>query len=265
MPSGSIGLRLGYNGSYVCFVENYRSIGFNLRCVQEFARKLFRESFFPSVGYLNYPSGELRTVGSSGFWWSSSVLAYDGGYLSVTSSQICLQFYARANGIPVRCVQAFTGSVSGFFFPSAGCRHSVSGALEYIGADGDCWLSSVSGSSAFRMFYDGASLYLGALTRTRGYSLRCVQALAWNLFRDGFFPSAGYRHRDTGEVSGVGPVGGFWSISVLEYDAGYLSTTSVQLCLQFYARANGLMVRCVQAFTDSVSGGFLPDCGVPSP
>ena len=50
VPSGSGSVRLGYSGSYVCFNATYRAFGFAVRCVQEFARHLFRDGFLPVCG-----------------------------------------------------------------------------------------------------------------------------------------------------------------------------------------------------------------------
>lgn len=62
--------------------------------------------FFPVSGYRYHSSGDLRTVGSSGYCWSSAASSQNGAYrLSFTSSYISpLSDYGRAYGISVRCV-----------------------------------------------------------------------------------------------------------------------------------------------------------------
>ena len=59
--------------------------------------------------------------------------------------------------------------------PLAGYRYYSSGSLNYVGASGDYWSSTVSGTNARRLFFgnSGASMYDG--NRALGLSVRCLK------------------------------------------------------------------------------------------
>ena len=59
----------------------------------------------PLVGDRNYSSGSLDNVGTSGYYWSSTVSgAYSRG-LDVFSSYVAMYTYFRAYGFAVRCIK----------------------------------------------------------------------------------------------------------------------------------------------------------------
>ena len=70
-----------------------------------------------------------------------------------------------------------------------------------------------------------------------------------------FFPSAGYRSTATGALSSTGYVGCYWSLWPSGTYTLYLYFGGTEVYLLSYARANGFVLRCVQAFADSVSRG----------
>ena len=86
--------------------SHFRSRACALRCVQAFARILFRESFFPSsAGYRRYSSGVLSSAGSEGYCWSSMRLTADGVTLVSIGSSVCVSSSYRTSGFMLRCVQ----------------------------------------------------------------------------------------------------------------------------------------------------------------
>jgi hypothetical protein len=59
--------------------------------------------------------------------------------------------------------------------PAAGFR-GYDGSLYYAGSHGICWSSSVLGTNAYSLYFDGSGVRLGTYYpyRSYGFSLRCV-------------------------------------------------------------------------------------------
>ena len=158
----------------------------------------------------------------------------------------------RANGRLLHCVQAFTGLFRRDFFPSAGFRDRLSGALSNIGSNGYFSCSTTSESDVWRPRFVSDNASLGtAGGRAHAFSMRCVQALT-DLFRGNFFPSAGYRDNGSGSPASVGSGAYFWTDSVSGTSAGYIYVNSSYAGMNSYTRSNGFPLRCVRAFAKSV-------------
>jgi uncharacterized protein (TIGR02145 family) len=63
------------------------------------------------AGYRNFSSGTLTNVGSSGYYWSSTIASTGATYLVFSSSSASNTSNNRANGMSVRCIKETVGSV----------------------------------------------------------------------------------------------------------------------------------------------------------
>ncbi|WP_445718188.1 hypothetical protein, partial [Flavobacterium sp.] len=59
----------------------------------------------PVAGYRNYSNGTLTSVGSYGYYWSSTVFGTYASFLYFFSSDAYMFSYYRANGFSVRCLK----------------------------------------------------------------------------------------------------------------------------------------------------------------
>jgi uncharacterized protein (TIGR02145 family) len=59
----------------------------------------------PVAGDRNFSTGSLGTVGSSGYYWSSTVDGANSRYLVFFSSNAYMNSYARAHAFSVRCIK----------------------------------------------------------------------------------------------------------------------------------------------------------------
>ncbi len=143
----------------------------------------FGTVFFPAAGFRNEQSGAAQFVGADGDYWSSFASGSSALRLFYEVSTVYVGFQYRARGFSLRCVQAFTDSVSGYFFPSAGYRARESGVLFAFGSEGYCWSSVPSGFSGIGLGCIGTGVYFYMGYRTYCFPLRCVQELTRNLFR----------------------------------------------------------------------------------
>ena len=91
----------------------------------------FEKGFFPSAGYRRGTSGELSSVGSSGYAWS---------WLTSGASTLCIEFHAsyavfgvgyRSFGFILRCVQELTWNLfGGRLLPVCGVPASFVGGAD---------------------------------------------------------------------------------------------------------------------------------------
>ena len=65
--------------------------------------QLTDEINLPMAGFRDFDDGSLDNVGSSGFYWSSSVVGANASNLSFDSSNANIRSGRRANGYSVRC------------------------------------------------------------------------------------------------------------------------------------------------------------------
>ena len=209
----------------------------------------YRDCFlFPSAGYRHNSSGALTNIGSEGNCWSFVPSGSSSVRLGYNGSNVCFNANNRTNGFSLRCVRAFIGLFRSGFFPTAGTRHRDTGALAYIGSEGYCWSSVSSGSGGVRLGYIGTDVCFIVFHRSNGFSLRCVRVFT-GVVAKRFFPAAGYRHNGSGALSNVGSGGYVWSSCVSRYDAGYLNFNGPNVYLQFNSRGYGLSLRCVREIT----------------
>ena len=153
----------------------------------------------------------------------------------------------------LRGLSAIGFAGSGSFFRSAGYRHRDLGALTSVGSNGYAWSSALSGTTARLVEFHGTYAVDGTSHRSNGFTVRCVQALT-NWFPEVlFFPSAGYRIRETGALTNVGSYGCCWLDSASEVSAYRMVFSGVDACFHSTACAFGYSLRCVQAFTCSVA------------
>ena len=60
------------------------------------------------------------------------------------------------------------------FLPAAGWRHWLTGALRFVGAVGNYWSSTPSGSFAWDLGFHSGFSYVHSRNRATGFSVRCV-------------------------------------------------------------------------------------------
>ncbi len=246
-----------------CLLRRYSSAFSSMRVrmalwcvVSKRLRILFREDFFPTAGYRHRETGAQAGVGVEGIFSSFSVSGTYGWHLYFHGAYACLNALSRTFCFPLRCVQAFTRSVAEW--PSSRLRGFASGRPER-------WRESIPADIIGRCRLRGrmpdtwsftVRLQLSVRVPVRS-AFRCVVSKRLRiLFRDGFFPSAGYLPRDTGVLTGVGSWGQCWSSSPMGSDACYLELQPPTGYLRIFSRSYAFLLRCVQAFTGSVSGRF---------
>ena len=222
----------------------------------------FRPIFFPSAGYRYCATGALTDVGLNGYAWSSLPLDSGSARFRFVDSDVAFSSLQRSYGFPLRCVQAFAGSVSG--------RSSSRLRGTFITRWGHC-RSSVRWDLSGQGFREEQTRFVRVLQMTALLWVRCCVLTVFrcvvskNLlgicFGWVFFPSAGFRHYSSGALTSVGAGGYLWSTFVSDCDAGYLYFSSPYAYLQFYSRGYGLSLRCVQAFANSVARNFFPPAG----
>ncbi len=222
----------------------------------------FRPIFFPSAGYRYCATGALTDVGLNGYAWSSLPLDSGSARFRFVDSDVAFSSLQRSYGFPLRCVQAFAGSVSG--------RSSSRLRGTFITRWGHC-RSSVRWDLSGQGFREEQTRFVRVLQMTALLWVRCCVLTVFrcvvskNLlgicFGWVFFPSAGFRHYSSGALTSVGAGGYLWSTFVSDCDAGYLYFSSPYAYLQFYSRGYGLSLRCVQAFANSVARNFFPSAG----
>ncbi len=260
-PSGTSSSFLYFGSPNVYFTSVYRAFGFILRCVQELTWDLFGDGFFPVAGFRNNSTGASTTVGANGYYWSSSVSAQYSWWLEFQSSYAFMYAYSRSRGFALRCVQAFTGSVSGWFFPAAGYRSREAGTPSAVGSNCNVWSSCVSGTVAGYAYFSDPVVCLQFGSRGYSLSLRCVQAFTGSV-SGFFFPSAGYRTLETGTQVSGGSWGVYCASSPMGISGCYLELQPATCYLRFNHRSFGFSLRCVQAFTGSVCREvFFPSAG----
>lgn len=59
--------------------------------------------------------------------------------------------------------------------PAAGFRHYSNGALLYVGINGLYWSSSISGTTARRLFFNSSNAIMSGQGRAYGFSVRCIK------------------------------------------------------------------------------------------
>ena len=64
---------------------------------------------------------------------------------------------------------------SPLMLPLAGARYGIDGSLFNVGSLGRYWSSSVSGSHARYLYFDGSNAYMYSSNRAYGYSVRCTK------------------------------------------------------------------------------------------
>ena len=227
------------------------------RCVvSKDLQALFVGWFFPSAGFRERPTGMVSGIGSYGYFSCSSPLSTDvwrprfaGDYGSMGAGG------GRTCAFGVRCVQAFTGSVSGWF----------SSRLRGFGAiRRECLVLSVPTGMCRYRFHRVLMPCVRSSSRPVRISMRKVAVhMAFHcvvskrlqvLFRDVFFPAAGNRHRETGALTNVGSEGVVWAVSASGIYSRFLDFYSSSVFLNTLSRSYGFALRCVQAFTGSGSG-----------
>ena len=239
-----------------------------MRCVvSKRLQVLFREVFFPSAGFRSAGAGSLTSIGYRGDFWSLSASASGGARLRFIDSGAVFDGLDRSYGFSLRCVQGFAGFVCRMVFPVCGVPRTAYG--------------NGVGYRLLRILFLLVSFKYGCLAsalcrrlwqygcgRWPYVCVRCALCPSVYRFCFGlvFFPSAGFRSNTTG-VSGVVGSNGYVSLS--------LSSGAYALCSLFQpsgsylnaegGRTHGFPLRCVQAFTGSVSGCLLPGCGESSP
>ena len=57
----------------------------------------------------------------------------------------------------------------------AGLRHRDDGTFNFVDIAGYYWSSTVNGSAARRLFFDGDEANVGSATRAYGFSVRCIK------------------------------------------------------------------------------------------
>jgi uncharacterized protein (TIGR02145 family) len=63
----------------------------------------------------------------------------------------------------------------GLYLPAAGYRANSNGTLGSRGYSGYYWSTRKGGtSSAYGMYFDSSSTYMGSTNRTNGFSVRCI-------------------------------------------------------------------------------------------
>ena len=150
---------------------NARTLSFPLRCVQEIT-DCFGD--FPSAGYRVNTTGALTNVGSGSYLWSLSPSGTGAYRLYTGSSDLFLNTTNPSNSFPLRCVQEIADCSGNF--PSAGCRHNMTGVLTNVGSEGDVWSSMRESTLGLRLIFSGAFATSYGTNRAFGYPLRCVQA-----------------------------------------------------------------------------------------
>ena len=133
-------------------------------------------SAFPSAGNRPYPTGTLSNIGSEGNFWSSVVLGTLGYRSLFYGLGVGITEAGRTNSFPLRCVQEIADRSEDF--PSAGNRHFSTGALTNVGSEGNIWVSTLSGTTGYRLIFCGPTICGAEAGRTNGFPLRCVQAFA---------------------------------------------------------------------------------------
>ena len=131
-------------------------------------------TFFPTAGNRNHSTGVLSSVGSGGYFWLPCVSGNDAGYVYIDGTRLFLNFNARTLSFPLRCVQEIADCSGNF--PSAGCRHNMTGVLTNVGSEGDVWSSMRESTLGLRLIFSGAFATSYGTNRAFGYPLRCVQA-----------------------------------------------------------------------------------------
>jgi hypothetical protein len=153
-------------------------------------------TFYPAAGFRWPTSGAFNHMGYEGDYWGcmvSGVLSYHLWLNSSVVSPAALS-NGRAYGFPVRCVQnlllfklccyfhwveddlVLIGVVTSY--PASGFRNATTGALSYMGSDGDYWSSAVTDANAYSLYLTSTLVYpKGSSYRAYGLSVRCVQNL----------------------------------------------------------------------------------------
>ena len=155
------------------------------------------------------------------------------------------------------CPRTYTKFVSGYFFPPAGYRFRMSGALTGVGSEGHCWSSMSSDFSGVRLGSNGANVCFYANGRTFGYSLRCVQAFTVFCCGSIFFPSAGYLGQNTAVLTNFDPGAYCWASTSMDLRAVSGGYYDLYMCFYVGSRTYGFSLRCVQVFTSFVAGAFI--------
>ena len=214
--------------------------------------------FFPASGYRNNSDGKLYNSGTNGYGWTSTPYNSSNAWnLNFNSGNANMNNNNRGNGFPVRCVQAsapvFAFTKNTFvFFPASGYRNGSSARLGDSGAGGYEWTSVLAedGSSWRLVFHSGVAA-VGVLSRTYGFSVRCVQASAavFAFTKDMFvfFPASGYRNNVDGGVRPPGANGHGWTSTSDGGYAWYFRFLSNIAHVNSVSREAGFSVRCVQA------------------
>ena len=220
-----------------------RTLGFSLRCVQAFTDY---SGSLPSAGFRRFDLGVLSNFGSEGYYWYSIPSGSGSATLGYIGSSVCFSASHRSGGFSLRCVQAFTG-YSGSL-PSAGYRYRETGGLASVGSMALYVTGVPSGSQCMVIDCESPYVCLYAAARTNARLLRCVQVFTGS-FRKDFFPSAGFRTRDTGALSAVGSNGYAWSAGYEDASGFRIVFDGTFLASSGSTRAHGFVLRCVRAFT----------------
>ena len=249
---------LEFQGAYAYVRASNRTNGFTVRCVQAFARNLFRDEFFPVCG-----DPALFDRSADACWFCRLFLVIDVlGYELVFLVHWHL-FCVPGADIPFErfqlalCPRNYMGRFSS--------RLRVSGTIR-----------RERRSTLVRMAIVGCLPFPGRLLRICFLMLRvrmCVAivvpaasvcVVTKNLhgicFGMIFFPPAGYRFSTSGTLAVVGSEGHVWSSLLSGTSSCRLAFRSVGVGSDGVVRAYGFILRCVQEIT---WGGFLPVCGVP--
>ena len=138
-----------------------------------------------------------------------------------------------------------------FFFPASGSRNSNDGKVYGSGTAGYGWASTPNGSTAWLLDFWSTNVRMYYYLRGNGLPVRCVQASAtvFAFTNDTFvfFPAAGYRHYDAGNLNNSGTQALVWS-SVPSGESAYrLYSSPTGAFVTNVQRTYGFTVRCVQA------------------
>ena len=194
--------------------------------------------YLPAVG-LRGCDGRVFSVGSEGYYWSSTPIGSFANFLGSDSGSVYMGIYDPCDGLSVRLVASSSTKYVDLGLPS-----------------GTLWYAQNEGDDYAHYTYDEAVSKFGEKLPTKEQLEELKNQCTWTWTGSGYkvvgpngnsiyLPAAGYRSCD-GNVYRVGPYGLYWSSTPLGFgDAFSLDFYSDEVGMDNSARCLGQSVRLV--------------------
>jgi hypothetical protein len=80
-------------------------------------------------------------------------------------------YWGELNGVNGRF---FGNGEHTLFLPVAGCRHNISGVIDFSGTIGYYWSNRIKDATAYRLGFNSTDMFMYSSNRCQGFSIRCV-------------------------------------------------------------------------------------------